>query len=139
MKNKLVTGCVVAIAVFGLMAYIVSGYQAEAKDNWTVFLSDKGVDSETILRYASLTRNDRAVLDREIGKADLEIKEKLWERYRYLDYWTSVLRTIAAVAIIILIVNAARLLLGSIYVSPSFYRRFYMPAQDGINREKNEK
>ena len=100
MKNKFVIGCVVVIVVFGSMSYVASRYQEEAKDNWTVFLSNRGIDRETIVRYAALTRNDRDVLDRKIGRADLEIKEALWGRYRYSDYWLSVLRTIVAIAAI---------------------------------------
>jgi hypothetical protein len=139
MKNKFVIGCVAVIVVFGLMSHVASRYQEAAKDNWTVFLSDKGIDRETILRYAALTRNDLGILDLKIGKADLEIKEALWGRYRYSDYWLSVLRTIVAIAILALIVYAAKFVLNHIYVSDSFYRRFYLPVKDGMGRDKDEK
>ena len=139
MKNKFIIGCVAVIVVFGLMSHVASRYQEEAKDNWTVFLSDKGIDRETILRYAALTRKDLGILDLKIGKADLEIKEALWGRYRYSDYWLSVLRTIVAIAILALIVYAAKFVLKRIYVSESFYRRFYQPVKDGMGGDKDEK
>jgi hypothetical protein len=53
-----------------------------------------------------------------------------------------VCKSIAAVALLILSIKVLRFLLGKIYVSESFYRKFYLPPpeieKEGEKREKGE-
>lgn len=140
MKKKIIMGCVAAIVVFGMLSYGLTQYQAEAKKNWTEFLAHKGVEMELIQRYAALTRAQMAALDGKVGAADLSVKEALWDRYRTYDYWLSVTRSIAAIAIAILIITALKNVLSKITVSESFYHKFYLPpVQEGVDRKEPEK
>ena len=58
MNKKLIVGCMIALVIFGLLSYLFSGFQEEAKINWTQFLVQNNIDKEMISRLRrNLTRN----------------------------------------------------------------------------------
>jgi hypothetical protein len=142
MNKKLIVGCMIAFVIFGLLSYLFSGLQEEAKINWTQFLVQNNVDKEMISRHAWLTGKEKSVLNGKLGEMGVKINDELWKKFRYYDYWLSVCRSIAAVALLILAIKVLRFLLGKIYVSESFYRKFYLPPteieKEGEKREKGE-
>ena len=140
MNRKLIVGCIIAFVIFGLLSYLFSGFQEEAKINWRQFLVQHNIEKEIISRYAWLTSEDNSILNGKLGELGAQKNDELWKKFRYYDYWLSVCRSIAAVALIILAIKVLRILLGKIYVSQSFYRKFYLPpneiGQEGEKREK---
>ena len=127
MNKKLIVGCIIAFVIFGLLAYFFSGFQKEAKVNWTQFLVKNNIDEEKISKYALLTSEEKSVLNEKLGKMGAKVNDELWKKFRYYDYWLSVCRSIAAVALIVIAIKVLRFLLGKIYVSEAFYRKFYLP------------
>ena len=142
MNKKLIVGCMIALVIFGLLSYLFSGFQAEAKINWTQFLFQNNVDKEMISRYAWLTSEEKSILKGKLGEMGVKINDELWKKFRYYDYWLSVCKSIAAVALLIVSIKVLRFLLGKIYVSQSFYRKFYLPPteieKEGEKREKGD-
>ena len=138
MNKKLIVGCMIAFVIFGLLSYLFSGFQAEAKINWTQFLVQNNVDKEMISRYAWLTREEKSILDGKLGETGVKLNDTLWKKFRYYDYWLSVCKSIAAVALLIVSIKVLRFLLGKIYVSESFYRKFYLPPTE-IEKEGNKR
>lgn len=142
MNKKLIVGCMIAFVIFGLLSYLFSGFQAEAKINWTQFLVQNNVDKEMISRYAWLTREEKSILDGKLGETGVKLNDTLWKKFRYYDYWLSVCKSIAAVALLIVSIKVLRFLLGKIYVSESFYRKFYLPPteieKEGEKREEGD-
>ena len=142
MNKKLIVGCMIAFVIFGLLSYLFSGFQEKAKINWTQFLVQNNVDKEMISRFAWLTSEEKSILNGKLGEMGAKINDKLWKKFRYYDYWLSVCKSIAAVASLILSIKVLRFQLGKIYVSESFYRKFYLPPteieKEGEKREKGE-
>ena len=142
MNKKLIVGCMIAFVIFGLLSYLFSGFQAEAKINWTQFLVQNNVDKEMISRYAWLTREEKFILDGKLGETGVKLNDTLWKKFRYYDSWLSVCKSIAAVALLIVSIKVLRFLLGKIYVSESFYRKFYLPPteieKEGEKREEGD-
>ena len=142
MNKNLIVGCMIALVIFGLLSYLFSGFQAEAKINWTQFLVQNNIDKEMISKYAWLTGKEKSILNGKLGEVGVKINDALWKKFRYYDYWLSVCKSIAAVALLIVAIKVLRFLLGKIYVSESFYRKFYLPPteieKDGVKREKEE-
>ena len=142
MNRKLIVGCMIAFALFGLLSFLFSGFQEKAKINWTQFLVQNNIDKEIISRYAWLTSKEKSILNGKLGETGVNINDELWKKFRYYDYWLSVCKSIAAVALIIVAIKFLRILLGKIYVSESFYRKFYLPPteieNEGEKREKRE-
>jgi hypothetical protein len=142
MNQKLIAGCMIAFVIFGLLSYLFSGIQEEAQINWSQFLVQNNIDKEMISRYAWLTSKEKSILNGKLGEMGVKINDELWKKFRYYDYWLSVCRSIAAVALLVVSVKVLRILLGKIYVSKSFYRKFYLPPdeieKEGEKREKRE-
>jgi hypothetical protein len=142
MNKKLIVGCMIVFVIFGLLSYLFSGFQEEAKINWAQFLVQNNIDKEIISKYAWLTNKKKSILNEKLGEISAKINDEWWKKFRYYDYWLSVCRSIAAFALLIVSIQVVRILLGKIYVSQSFYRKFYLPPteieKEGENIEKRE-
>ncbi len=142
MNKKLIWGCIIVFVIFCLLSYLFAGFQEEAKTNWTQFLVQNNIDKAMISRYAWLTGKEKSILNEKLGEPGVKIKDELWKKFRYYDYWLSVCKSIAAVALIIVLIKALRIILGKIYISKSLYRKFYLPPteieKEGKKSEKRE-
>ncbi|MFQ5484262.1 MAG: hypothetical protein ACE5DO_02900, partial [Desulfobacterales bacterium] len=88
-------------------------------------------------RYGYLTREEMVSINSTLGSRNAEIRDKLWDNYRYYDYWLSICKTLAAAAIFVLIVTYIRTLLDKIPVPEKIYRKLYLPPDiDGADKKR---
>ena len=80
MNKKLIVGCMIALALFGLLSFLFSGFQEEAKINWTRFLVQNNIDKEIISRYAWLTSKEKSILSGKLGERGVNINDELWKK-----------------------------------------------------------
>jgi len=126
-----------AVVVFGLLSAVFTGYQKEAKTDWYGFLGSFGIEKDVQKRYGYLTHEEMVAINAALGARNVEIRDELWDNYRYYDYWLSIFKTLAAAAIFIVIVTYLRTLLDNIPVPEKIYRKFYLPPDlDGADHKR---
>ena len=129
--------CAIAMVVFGLLSAVFTGYQKEAKTDWYGFLESFGIEKDVQKRYGYLTHEEMVAINAALGARNVEIRDELWDNYRYYDYWLSIFKTLAAAAIFIVIVTYLRTLLDNIPVPEKIYRKFYLPPDlDGADHKR---
>ena len=126
-SNRIRIICAIAIVLFGLLSAVFTGYQKEAKTDWYGFLESFGIEKDVQKRYGYLTREEMVSINSTLGARNAEIRDELWENYRYYDYWLSIFKTLAAAAIFIVIATYLRTLLDKIPVPDKLYRKLYLP------------
>ncbi len=126
-SNRIRIVCVMAIFVFGPLSMLLDGYHKEAREDWIRFLDSFGIEKDLQQRYGFLTHDEMQSVESRLGERNFETRDALWKRYAHFDYWLSISRSLAALAVIILLVTFLRDILDRIPVPEKVYRRLYLP------------
>jgi hypothetical protein len=127
------------IVVFGLAANLLAGYQKRAKVELLSFLAlECGIERDLVDAHGVLTREAVAAVREDLGDWRDKKKNDLWDRFRYADYWLSVLRTLFTVSLFIVFFVGARAVLARITISKSLYGKFRpLPPEEERKDEKD--
>jgi hypothetical protein len=79
-----------------------------------------------------LTQDAIAAVRGKLGDWRDGQKKALWDKFRYSDYWLSVFRTLAAVALLVIFFVMARSVLSKVYIPKRVYGKL---RQTGIDPE----
>jgi hypothetical protein len=125
-KAKKVIGiCLLAMLVFGFISHILSKYQQEGKKEMVAFIKYDCLFEGAILDESGvITLEAMSVINKDFGDWRDQKKRELWDKYRYYDYWLSVSKTLAFIALFIVIFTVVRAILSKVYISENIYGKF---------------
>ncbi len=127
----------VLMIVFAGGAHVLAKYQEKAKFDLLNFIRhDLKVEAVLVNDQGVLTHDAVTAVKARLGDWRDARKEALWDRFRYRDYWLSVLRTLTAVALFIGVFVILRGILAKVYIPKTLYEKFRQTSIHGESEKK---